>query len=185
MIIMGLGNPGGQYERTRHNTGAMALDYFAKEYKFPGFKASSKYESSISEGEIQGTKVVLAKPETFMNNSGKAANALCRYFKGDLVVLHDEIDLPLGQVRVSQGRGSAGHKGVESIMQELGTKDFTRIRIGIQPADGKPKNTEEFVLKNFSSAEIPLLETSLQTATEALLNLIEEEKKKPSVNLGL
>jgi len=182
MIIVGLGNPGKEYKKTRHNAGFMALDLFAKEHGFPEFKASSKYESSVSEGKINGLKVILVKPQTFMNNSGKAVKALLgnlvsknleTKFPSSFVLVHDDIDILLGQMKFSKGRGSAGHKGVESIMRELGTKDFTRIRIGIQPLAGKPLHTEEFVLQSFSQEELPFLEQALADTSHWLLNLVE------------
>ncbi|MBU1014916.1 aminoacyl-tRNA hydrolase, partial [Patescibacteria group bacterium] len=150
-LIVGLGNPGKQYEGTRHNAGFMALDAFAAEHGFPEFKLSKKYSALVSEGSLQEilapSKVVLAKPQTFMNNSGRAVRSLLAKLDlaeakpslANLVVVHDDIDIPFGEIRVVQNRGSAGHKGVESIMQELGTKDFTRIRIGILPSTGKPE----------------------------------------------
>lgn len=172
MIVVGLGNPGGQYEKTRHNAGFMALDHVAKEHGFSEFQSSSKYHALVSEGAIQGIKVVLAKPETYMNNSGKAVKALCKNSNEDIVIIHDEIDLPLGTTKVSEKSGSAGHKGVESVMQELGTKDFARIRIGIQPLEGKPADVEEFVLQKFSPQELPLLQKSLEDASHLLLDFV-------------
>ena len=111
---------------------------------------------------------MLAKPQTFMNNSGKAVKSLM-VAKPDLIVVHDEIDLPIGKVRTSKSSGSAGHKGVESIMEQLGKKDFWRIRVGVQPEGGKPNNVEAFVLKPFTKEEnmkfsieiIPLIEEEL------------------------
>lgn len=178
MLIAGLGNPGKEYEKTRHNAGFMALDEYTKEYNFPPFKLSKKHSSLISERylgsakEFLGrTKVVLAKPQTFMNNSGKAVKSLLGKTKSDLVVIHDDIDISLGKIKVSRGSGSAGHKGVDSIIQSLGTKDFTRIRIGIQPEKGKPENVEGFVLQSFQKLELPLLQSALQNAVQTLAKL--------------
>ena len=176
-LIVGLGNPGKEYEKTRHNVGFMVLDEFQKEHDFPDFSPSKKHSSLVSEGILGSTKVLLAKPQTFMNNSGKAVASLKRLsfselnlFK-ELVVIHDDIDIPLGKVKVSKGSGSAGHKGVDSIIQSLGTKDFTRIRVGIQPATGKPENVEEFVLMPFQKLELPLLQSALQNAIQTLAKL--------------
>lgn len=139
-LIVGLGNPGKKYEKTRHNVGFMVLDAL-KEFELPN--------------------ATLAKPQTFMNNSGKAVKSLVAKYQilntKYLVVVHDDIDISLGKIKISVGRGSAGHKGVESIIQVLGTKNFTRVRVGIQPALGKPKDVETFVLKNFTSKELLLL----------------------------
>lgn len=170
-LIVGLGNPGKEYQNTRHNVGFMALDAFAKTHDFPEFSLSKKHSSFISEGLLRQTKFTLAKPQTFMNNSGKAVKSLLGKTKSDLVVMHDDIDIPLGKVKVSRGSGSAGHKGVDSIIQALGTKDFTRIRIGILPPTGKPKDVENFVLKNFKKEELPLLHKAIKDTCIAVESL--------------
>lgn len=149
-FIIGLGNPGKKYIKTRHNIGFRIVDQFAKENNFPQFKLSKKFNSLISEDK----KTILAKPQTFMNNSGQAIKSLAVFYKSsDFVVVHDDIDLPLGKIKIVKNRGSAGHKGVESIIKELGNKNFVRIRIGIQPQKGKPKTTEKFVLQKFNPEE--------------------------------
>ncbi len=135
ILVVGLGNPGKKYEKTRHNVGARAID----------------------ELEVLDLKnVILAKPKTFMNESGKAVKPLIEKYKikpEDLIVIHDDIDLPLRKIRIVRNRGSAGHKGVESIIRELKTENFIRFRIGIQPQSGKPKNPENFVLQKFNKEE--------------------------------
>jgi len=113
----------------------------------------------------------LLKPDTFMNDSGSAVLKATKNYKlptKNLVVVHDDIDIPLGKIKVSKGSGSAGHKGVESIIQALGTKDFTRIRIGILPPEGKPADVENFVLKPFKKEELPLLTTAITSALSIL-----------------
>ena len=154
-LIVGLGNPGKKYERTRHNVGFMVLDTL-KEVELPN--------------------AVFAKPQTFMNNSGKAVKSLLTKYQilntKSLTVIHDDIDIPLGKVKVSFGRGSAGHKGVESMIKELGTKDFTRIRIGIQPTKGKPKDVETFVLKNFTKQEFSQLQEVFKSTLRALQTIV-------------
>ncbi len=170
IFVIGLGNPGKAYERTRHNAGFLALDAFAKEHGCSAFKPSAKHQTLLSEG----TGVVLAKPQTFMNKSGASAKALLKQ-GGELVVVHDDIDIPIGTVKVSKDYGSAGHKGVESIIEALGSKDFTRIRIGIQPLAGKPENVEDFVLQKFSPKELPIIQDSIQEAVSALTKIVEEK----------
>lgn len=178
-LIIGLGNPGKQYEKTRHNMGFMVLDKFQKEHGFPRFTLSRKHSSLLSEDILNEIKVALAKPQTLMNNSGKAVASLTKLsfpklnLVKELVVVHDDIDIPLGQVKISQGKGSAGHKGIESIIQSLGTKNFTRVRIGIQPQKGKPKDVENFVLKKFAASELPLLESAIQKAGASLSSLVD------------
>ncbi|MFC1630150.1 aminoacyl-tRNA hydrolase, partial [Patescibacteria group bacterium] len=127
-----------------------------KENSFPEFHLSQKFNSQISEGSLDGEKVVLVKPHTFMNNSGKAVKSLVKNYNlemENLIIIHDDIDLPLGKIRISIGRGTAGHKGVDSVIVELGTKEFTRLRIGVSLKDLKPKNVQKFVLKKFLKRE--------------------------------
>jgi peptidyl-tRNA hydrolase, PTH1 family len=143
-IVAGLGNPGKQYEQSRHNVGFMAVD-------------------KCGALDIPHTKFV--KPQTFMNKSG---DALKNANPKKLIVIHDDIDLRLGTIRVSKNSGSAGHKGIESIIKTLKTKDFVRIRIGIQPKSGKPKHVEDFVIKNFTKTEGSLLKKALLNARTAL-----------------
>lgn len=170
-LIVGLGNPGKSYIKTRHNVGFLMIDELQKRYSFPEFALSKKHTSLVSEGIVNETKVLLAKPQTFMNNSGKAVKSFAKA-KPTLIVVHDDIDIPLGSIKVSENRGSAGHKGIDSIIQSLGTKNFTRIRIGIQPKKGKPDNVEGFVLKSFSSAETKLLTSSFADAEQNLFKLV-------------
>ena len=155
-LIVGLGNPGEKYEKTWHNAGFLAIDVFLGKNSFPEFKLSKKFKAELSEGFLDKDKIILAKPQTFMNNSGQSVKLLIRNWKikpDNLLVIHDDIDLPLGKIRVAKGRGSAGHKGVESIIKELKTKDFIRFRVGICPKTGKPKNVEKFVLQKPSEGE--------------------------------
>lgn len=168
MIIIGLGNPGTQYNRTRHNAGFTAIDAIAQANNFEDFKLSKKHNSLISEGIINDKKVLLAKPQTFMNNSGSAVKSLVKQHKNFLVI-HDDIDIPLGRIKTAENSSSAGHKGVQDIIQTLGTKNFNRIRIGIQPQSGKPNDTEVFVLKKFTKEEQELF----NEAIEEVISIIE------------
>ena len=138
-LIVGLGNPGGQYQRTRHNVGFIAADILSDRYNFFWTK-SSKFKSDIAEGHIYGNKVMLCKPATFMNLSGQAVRIIATYYKippKKILVIYDDVDLKLGQIRCKVGGGSAGHNGIKSIDQELGNLDYFRIRIGI----GRPENS--------------------------------------------
>jgi len=155
-LIVGLGNPGKKFEKTRHNVGFRVVNEFAKKNNFPDFKISKKFNALISEGEFNNEKVILAKSQTFMNLSGKAVKKLVSSFRfqvSGLWVVHDDIDLPLGKIRIVKNRGSAGHKGVESIIRAINSKNFVRFRIGILPKTGKPKNLEKFVLQKPSKAK--------------------------------
>ena len=155
LLIVGLGNPGKEYEKTRHNIGYLVIDELAKQ---------------------KTNDVVLLKPQTFMNNSGTAVLAAVNFYKikpAGLWIIHDDIDLPLGEFKISQNRGSAGHKGVQSIINALGTKNFNRVRIGICPKTGKPKAVEKFVLQNFTKSEEKtikeVIERTIQTIQDSVL----------------
>lgn len=153
ILIIGLGNPGKKYKYTRHNVGFQVIDKLVK---------------------IKRKGWILAKPQTFMNQSGKAVKALIKFNKTNpenLWIIHDDIDLPLGKIRISKGRGSGGHKGVQSIINELGTKDFWRLRIGVSLKSGKPQNVEKFVLQNFTKSEEKILK-------DVIKETIQEIKKR-------
>ncbi len=172
MLIIGLGNPGEKFKNTRHNAGFMAVDFFAKENGFPEFEFSKKFDSLIS----QKDDITLSKPQIFMNESGKAVKKLVTGFKLQalrLVVVHDDIDLPLGNLKMVKNRGSAGHKGVESIIRSVGNKELVRLRIGVQPTAGKPKNPENFVIKNFTKEEMEIMEKVIKKTAGAINYLIE------------
>src|SRR3989344_8622863 len=150
-IIIGLGNPGKKFEKTRHNVGFLILDKFMEKNNFPDFVFSKKYNSLTSEKIIlENKKVILIKPQTFMNNSGKAVKSLISDTKDQasiLIIVHDDIDLPVGKIKIVEERGSAGHKGVESIIKNVGNNDLIRIRIGIAPQS--EIKTKKIVLKKF------------------------------------
>ncbi len=177
-VIVGLGNPGAQYENTRHNVGFMAIDEFAEKNNFPEFKLQKKSESLVSENVLNGRKIVLAKPQTYMNNSGKAAKELINK-ESELVVVHDDIDLPSGKIKIIKERGSAGHKGVESIIQNIGNDGLIRIRIGIGLVQNEQKTkAENIVLKEFSNEESALIEQAIKKASSALEILTKEGLEK-------
>ncbi len=169
ILIIGLGNPGEKYKNTRHNIGFRVVDKFKKINNFPEFKLSKKFSSLASEGFVDSRKVILLKPQTFMNKSGRAVKSLINFYKTkDLFVVHDDIDLPLGKIKIAKSRGAAGHKGVEYIIKEVGTKNFIRFRIGIQPTNLKPKNTERFVLQKFSKEEEKVIKKVIKKTVEAI-----------------
>ena len=173
IIIIGLGNPGEQYKNTRHNVGFMAVDEFAKKNDFPEFKLQKKSKAEISEKE----NLILVKPHTFMNESGKAVREIIKNKSVDnIIVIHDDIDLPIGKIKIGQERGSAGHKGVESIIQNIGNEGLVRIRIGIG-SDNKVE-AMKIVLKNFSPEEQKIINESIQKTIEALELFIKEGLEK-------
>lgn len=153
-LFVGLGNPGGEYARNRHNVGFIVVDAIQDEHSmFPDFRA--KFQGHVSEGRIEGSKVMLLKPQTYMNNSGQSVAQAVKFYKIEpdrIVVFHDELDIKSGEVRVKQGGGNAGHNGLKSIQAHIGTADFWRVRIGI----GRPQHkgqVSNYVLDNFSKAE--------------------------------
>lgn len=168
-IILGLGNPGKEYERTRHNLGFMAVDYLREALDYSPWKEDKKKEILFSEGKSGKKKVLIVKPLTFMNRSGDALRKIVSKSKvrpEDLLVIHDELDLPWGSLRSAISRGSAGHKGVESILLAFGSKDFKRIRVGV----GRPVEntaTEKYVLGKLKKEE-----------ASALPGILEEIKKQ-------
>lgn len=172
-IVVGLGNPGKQYEATRHNAGFIAIDEIAKRI---GVRVDKlKFKSLIGEGRIGTEKVILAKPQTFMNLSGQAVVELMQFYKvtpDRLIVLYDDIDLAVGQLRIRM-KGSAGsHNGMRNIIYLLGEEGFPRVRIGI----AKPKNGQDlasFVTGKFDKAEVPLMIDSIERAAEATITAIE------------
>jgi len=183
VLIVGLGNPGKKFKNTRHNVGFRVVDRLRKKNDFPTFRSSKKFNSLISESTLKRKKVVLAKPQTFMNDSGKAIKKLISGFRlqaSGLWVIHDDIDLPLGKIRISKTRGAAGHKGVQSIIDELNTKDFTRFRIGIKPKNYNLQfeTLKSFVLKNFTKEEKKVVKESIKKTVSAIEMAITEGLKK-------
>jgi PTH1 family peptidyl-tRNA hydrolase len=153
LLLVGLGNPGAAYARQRHNVGFMVLDALAEAYRFGPWRA--KFQSEIAEGQLGGERVLLQKPQTYMNLSGDAVAAAHRFYKlanHELIVVHDEIDLAAGKVRIKAGGGVAGHNGLRSIAERLGTKEFRRVRIGIGHPGDKALVTGH-VLGNFSAED--------------------------------
>ena len=172
-LIVGLGNPGLKYKNTRHNFGFMTLDELRKQNDLPKFKMNKKLLAEISSGEIGDRKVVLAKPQTYMNESGLVVKAIFNFqFSKNLIIVHDDIELPLGELRISQNISAKGHNGVRSIIQHLGTKDFLRLRLGIQMYEVPPHTLDKFVLGRFSKEEKPLVDKVIKNACLELENLL-------------
>lgn len=156
-IIVGLGNPG--KDKNRHNFGFMALDELRRKFDFSDFVYRKKFQSLISEGEFHGEKFILAQPQTFMNLSGRAVSLLRDFYRvspQDICLIYDDIDLALGTIRI-RTKGSAGtHNGMKSVVESLGTENFPRIRLGIQP-NHPVEDISDFVLSNFSRDELPVV----------------------------
>lgn len=172
ILIIGLGNPGEKYQNNRHNAGFIVLDKIQKELNFSDFKFDKKFDAEISEGfisvssraersEVEGSnKILLTKPQTFMNNSGESAQKIMSFYKlvpADIIVVHDDLDIEIGNWKISSEISSAGHRGVQDIMDKLGTQNFKRIRIGVETESGRQNRNipgEDFVLQDFSEEEM-------------------------------
>jgi peptidyl-tRNA hydrolase, PTH1 family len=152
LLIAGLGNPGARYERDRHNVGWMVVDELARR-RDASFK--SKFNGKIGETRLGDHRLALLKPETYMNESGRSISAAARFFKvasGDVLVLHDDVDLEVGRLQAREGGGLGGHNGLRSIAQALGTPEFLRLRIGVgRPGRGDPREVADYVLAPFEA----------------------------------
>jgi PTH1 family peptidyl-tRNA hydrolase len=167
-LIAGLGNPGREYRESRHNAGFMAIDLLAQAFGIRISRLQSK--ALIGQGEYAGHKVILAKPQTFMNLSGQAVGPLARFYKvplEQLIVIYDDLDIPLGNLRIRPGGGSAGQKGLASIIERLGTQDFPRIRIGIGRPSGN-KDARDYVLDGFSKDDRMIFDNILDRTCRAV-----------------
>ena len=179
-LIVGLGNPGRGYASNRHNTGFMCLNYFAKTQGIRLDKKQGKARTGA--GEVAGDKVTLARPQTYMNLSGESVSRLVKKFDinlNDLVVIHDDLDLPLGKIRIRHGGGSGGHKGIDSIISLLDSQDFSRLRIGIgRPTSGPAQISEadiiSYVLSDFTPEEKQIIAQVIPRVSEAILCLLTE-----------
>ena len=179
-LIVGLGNPGFLYTRNRHNIGFMCVSHLAKMRDIRFDKKQGQARTGL--GSIAGKRVVLARPQTFMNASGESVSALVRKLNilpSDLIVIHDDLDLPVGKIRLRLGGSSGGHKGIESIIARTGTRDFYRVRVGIgrpDNAEGSAAEKEEavisYVLSDFTADEKKIIETVLPTVSEAITCLL-------------
>lgn len=162
VLVIGLGNPGKEYENTRHNIGFQVLDFFAKSNGFPGWLEKKDLKCLISVHTLGDTRVILCKPTTYMNLSGEAAQAVQRFYRvynQNTLAVYDELDIPFGQLRTRIGGSAAGHNGVKSLIQHLG-EDFARLRIGISNEISPKADSADFVLGKFNKKEqdtIPLI----------------------------
>ena len=173
-IIAGLGNPGKGYSRSRHNAGFNVVDRLAEKHGLKFTKMMNR--AMVAMGNIAGQKVILVKPQTFMNDSGSSVGPIARYYKvaaQDVMVVYDDLDLAVAQLRMRKMGSSGGHNGMKSIIQNLGSQEFARLRVGV----GRPKGrmrTPDHVLQDFSKEEQETLTFVLQRATEAVLAFIDE-----------
>ena len=171
-MIVGLGNPGPEYAKTRHNVGFMAIEEIKKSGSFPLERA--KFQAMITKGKLEGEEVLLVRPMTYMNNSGIAVRAVMDFYKltpRDVVIIYDDTDLDTAAVRIRQRGSSGSHNGMKSIVQHLGTEDFPRIRIGIgkRPAEW---DLADYVLSTFPPEEMAKIQEALETTSDAVKTLV-------------
>lgn len=182
--IIGLGNPGEKYKNTRHNVGRIFLNYFAKENDFSEWKKDLNLKALIAEAFVNDTEILLIKPETFMNNSGKSVLPLSKVNEKNekIIVVYDDLDLPIGEIKISFKRGSGGHRGLDSIIKTIKTNEFVRVRIGVSPLSffgkmKKPKGEKrvlDFLMRDFSKKDFLILEKVKKKTDEILKTIISE-----------
>jgi peptidyl-tRNA hydrolase, PTH1 family len=167
LLVVGLGNPGREYARNRHNAGYLVVDELARRH---GGAWKAKFSGQLTDVRVDGAKLALLKPETFMNESGRSVGAASQFFKvdpADVLVVHDEGDFDLGRLEVKEGGGLAGHNGLRSIAQHLGTQDFLRLRVGVgRPERGDPRPLADYVLSDFEPSDDA--ETLIARAADAV-----------------
>jgi PTH1 family peptidyl-tRNA hydrolase len=215
-LIVGLGNPGEKYKMTRHNLGFRVVDKISENFNFPAIKCESKFKAEISECRINNEKNLFAKPQTFMNESGQAVNQISRFYKiepENIWIIYDDMDLPLGKLKISFNKNSGGHKGVQSIIDRLGRKDFFRFRIGTGtsqkskvksqkfPPSADPSKAEklqlktqnskqtkckleDFVLGKFSGEEEKIIQEAIKKTALAIEAALEENIEKMASKLN-
>ena len=185
-FIAGLGNPGEEYKDTRHNTGRIVAEFIATKNNFSDFKEDLKTKSLLSKGEIKGEKITIVNPNNFMNRSGASLAPYITSLKKaqNLIVIYDDLDLPLGTIKISYNRSSGGHRGVESIIKALKTEEFMRIRVGISPVTPagklkKPKGetgVENHIIGPFKKPELETIHEVAKMVLDAIETIISEGK---------
>ncbi len=174
-LIVGLGNPGAKYAGTRHNIGFAVIDHLAYEYNIKVTKL--KHKALIGEGIIQGHKVILAKPQTYMNLSGESVNDICAYYKiptQNVIVVYDDINIPTGAIRIREKGSDGGHNGMKSIIYMLESDQFPRLRIGVGAPPHKDYNLADYVLSAFSKEDIAELEHVFKVSPDAICTIMQE-----------
>lgn len=167
-VIVGLGNPGRRYANTRHNVGFWVIDCLSDQWRIPVKK--EKWKSEVGEGQINGENVLLVKPQTYMNRSGESVQEICRFFQLDLdhlLVIYDDLDLPVGRIRLRAKGSSGGHNGMKSIFAHLKTEKIKRIKIGIGHPEGNA-DIADYVLSPFPKQELPFIEEAVERSAQAV-----------------
>lgn len=184
-LVVGLGNPGEEYAKTRHNIGFMAADEIHSRYNFTPYK--SKFEGLLAEGTIDGEKVLILKPQTFMNLSGNSVGKVANFYKipsKNIIVIHDDKDLALGKLKAKIGGSAGGHNGLKNIDSQIG-QDYNRIRIGVGSPKEHNTDTINFVLSRFSKAEMDILQERLDFISATIHELINKGVAQYSNLIGM
>lgn len=184
-LVVGLGNPGGEYKLTRHNIGFMAVDYCLQGLGNPS--AKNQFKAEIFQTKIGEHPVIFCKPQTFMNLSGESVQPLMGFFKiplDHLIVIHDEIDQPFGQMKIQKNRGHGGHNGIKSITGLMGTMDYTRLRLGVGRPENPQFNVADYVLGKFTQDEFSQLPDFLNKAGDALEAIMRDGVQKASTKFN-
>ncbi len=175
-LIVGLGNPGSNYEKTRHNVGFQIIDMFIKETECSS-RSNASFKSIVAECRTTDGKLLVIKPATFMNNSGDAVKSIAQFYKisySDIWVIHDDKDIEIGKIKINVGGGSAGHNGINSLIQELGSDEFVRFRVGIKnDAVQGQMDTAAFVLAQFTGEEASLIQKACEHTVQAIKKALE------------
>jgi len=184
LLVVGLGNVGTKYDKTRHNAGFMAIDRYKEAHELADWIEKKDFKCFISMGDVGSTRVILIKPTTLMNLSGEAVQKVQNFYKiapQDTLVVHDELDIDFGTIRTKNSGGSAGHNGIKSVIQQTG-KEFGRIRIGVGPKKPATMDSADFVLQNFTKEQLELLPKTLKEISavidERTVNMLEERTIK-------
>jgi len=173
-LFVGLGNPGKEYKKTRHNVGFLTLDKLQEKLKSEAFRENKKFNAKISKNK----NFVLVKPMTFMNKSGESVSKIVSYFKvslNEIVVIHDDVDILLGKIKIGFAEGEAGHNGVKSISGLLGSKNFWRIRIGVLSSLKEKTETDKFVLANFTKNEQPVVDKIVDSIADEISHILKNK----------
>ncbi len=179
-LVVGLGNPGSQYQHTRHNVGFMVVDSLCEQHESFAWQSSQRFSGMHATGKLASKAVVLSKPQTYMNLSGRSVQALAQFYRipvDRVIVIHDDVDLELGRLKIKSGGGDGGHKGIQSIAQQMGSSQFFRIRVGI----GRPSYSGQmtnFVLGSFGEDELPLVKDQIHKAGQAVGSLLSRGLKE-------
>lgn len=177
-LIAGLGNPGEKYQNTRHNVGFLVIDYIATSY---GISINQhKFQAELGRGIIEGKEVILVKPLSFMNLSGYPISQIGNYFRitgGNMLIIHDDIDLPLGRMKLKEKGGHGGHRGIKSIIEMMGGGDFCRLRIGVGRSEAN-QSVADYVLSPFRTEELPVLNQIMRQARDAVVAFLSKGIKE-------